>query len=196
MSSEIHFAGEMRIPALRYYPRRDALEKLKVKLGEISWEDPGTGIAELDLLVRYVETDRLRDGEFSVVVNSYREQFHAVSFVVEHPLVALFHDFDGPVLSGEHLDRVQALPRCVSMTVPWSSITAISSEGPSSPPNLQGLAQKLADNGVPGFPESVLAGASNHYPGNQIPLGSIPAGYVGSHPLGFPFPFPSTPPDA
>ena len=189
MSSEIHFAGEMRIPALRYYPRRDALEELKVKLGEISWEDPDAGIAELDLLVRYVETDRLRDGEFSVVVESYREQFHAVSFVVEHPLVALFHDFDGPVLSGEHLDRVQALPRCVS-------ITAISSEGPSSPPNLQDLAQKLADNGVPGFPESVLAGASNHYPGNQIPLGSIPAGYIGSHPLGFPFPFPSTPPDA
>lgn len=193
MSSEIHFAGEMRIPALRYYPRRGALEELKGKLGEISWEDPDVGVGELDRYVGYVETERLRDGEFSVVVETYREQVHAVSFVVEHPLVALFHDFDGPVLRGEHLDHVQALPRVLSVTLPWSSIAAITSEGPSSPPNLQGLAQKLADNGVPGFPESVLAGAPNHYPGNLNPLG-IPAAYIGNNPLGFPFP--STPPDA
>lgn len=194
MSSEIHFAGEMRIPALRYYPRRDALAELKVKLGEISWEDPEAGVGELERYVGYVETERLRDGEFSVVVETYREQVHAVSFVVEHPLVALFQDFGGPVLSGEHLDHVQALPRVLSVTLPWSSIAAITSEGISSPVDTQGLAQALADNGVPGFPASVLAGMPNHYPGNQIPLGSIPAGYIGSHPLGFPFP--STPPDA
>jgi len=167
VSSEIHFAGEMRIPALRYYPRPDELAELKDKLGEISWEDPDTGIAELDLLVKYVETDRLRDGQFSVVVDSYREQFHAVSFVVEHPLVALFQDFDGPVLSGEHLDHVQALPRVLSVTLPWSSIAAITSEGISSPVDTQGLARALADNGVPGFPASVLAGRPTTIPATR-----------------------------
>lgn len=119
MASEIHFVDENPIPSLRYADE-EQLQALKdAHMGVRLDAEQSRALRRLERALEATQNFR------SVVVDWYLEDPNGISFDIENHVVALMEEWSDTELSGEQVDEVRALPRFLSVKVPWNQIKAI-----------------------------------------------------------------------